>query len=235
MPSLQLSDIPRQASTIPTDVAACAGATLLTHDLFTNNVLYAEAALDLRGVPARLLPLVPLFCRWAARLAPALASATFPACSRCWSACRCRPCSHFARSLWRVINRGVEAALYGPLCPAAPEAACMHATAQVPHADGHAGGELRGADGAHWAQDGRPQRVALPVRCARVRRAASPAAHCMLPLVLFRYWRRAHGKASWLSWTLLERAQLGSKEAAQRHLKRPACEALVAGAANVWA
>jgi Zn-dependent M16 (insulinase) family peptidase len=64
MPSLQLADIPRQASTIPTDIAACSGgATLLTHDLFTNNVLYADAALDLRGVPSRLLPLVPLFSR----------------------------------------------------------------------------------------------------------------------------------------------------------------------------
>ena len=32
---------------IPTDVASVSGgATLLTHDLFTNNVLYAEAALD---------------------------------------------------------------------------------------------------------------------------------------------------------------------------------------------
>jgi Zn-dependent M16 (insulinase) family peptidase len=64
MPSLQLSDIPRRAPAIPTDVASVSGgATLLTHDLFTNNVLYAEAALPLRGVPAALLPLVPLFCR----------------------------------------------------------------------------------------------------------------------------------------------------------------------------
>jgi len=51
IPSLQLSDIPKEAATIPTDVSTtAAGATLLTHDLFTNNVLYAEAAL-------------PLFCR----------------------------------------------------------------------------------------------------------------------------------------------------------------------------
>ena len=63
MPALQLSDIPRAAPSIPTDVASASGATLLTHDLFTNNVLYAEAAVPLRGVPARLLPLVPLFCR----------------------------------------------------------------------------------------------------------------------------------------------------------------------------
>jgi Zn-dependent M16 (insulinase) family peptidase len=63
MPSLQLSDIPRQASTIPTDVASSRDATILTHDLFTNNVIYAEAALDLRSLPVGLLPLVPLFCR----------------------------------------------------------------------------------------------------------------------------------------------------------------------------
>ena len=63
MPSLQLSDIPREASTIPTDVTSVNDATLLTHDLFTNNVVYVEAALNLRTVPADLLPLVPLFCR----------------------------------------------------------------------------------------------------------------------------------------------------------------------------
>lgn len=64
IPSLQLSDIPKEAATIPTDVSTTtAGATLLTHDLFTNNVLYAEAALPLGRVPARLLPLLPLFCR----------------------------------------------------------------------------------------------------------------------------------------------------------------------------
>lgn len=48
---------------VPTAVSKSEGATLLTHDLFTNNVLYLEAALDMRGVPAALLPLVPLFCR----------------------------------------------------------------------------------------------------------------------------------------------------------------------------
>jgi Zn-dependent M16 (insulinase) family peptidase len=39
------------------------GATILSHDLFTNDVLYLDMALDLRPVPAHLLPLVPLFCR----------------------------------------------------------------------------------------------------------------------------------------------------------------------------
>ena len=64
MPSLGLSDIPKEAATIPTDVSELHGTTILTHDLFTNNVLYVEAALNLRTVPTALLPLVPLFCRW---------------------------------------------------------------------------------------------------------------------------------------------------------------------------
>lgn len=63
IPSLQLSDIPREVSTVPTELRTTGGATVLTHDLFTNDVLYLEAALDMKGVPTRLLPLVPLFCR----------------------------------------------------------------------------------------------------------------------------------------------------------------------------
>ncbi|GLC71241.1 hypothetical protein PLESTF_001094000 [Pleodorina starrii] len=64
IPALQLSDIPPTITRVPTSAKQLAdGATLLGHDLFTNDVLYLEAAFDLRPVPARLLPLVPLFCR----------------------------------------------------------------------------------------------------------------------------------------------------------------------------
>jgi Zn-dependent M16 (insulinase) family peptidase len=49
---------------------ALQGVKLLRHDLFTNDVLYLELALDLRPLPPKLLPLLPLFCRCAARLAP---------------------------------------------------------------------------------------------------------------------------------------------------------------------
>jgi presequence protease len=62
IPSLQLSDISRDASTVPTDVASVGGTTVLTHDLFTTNILYADVAFPLSRVPARLLPLLPLFC-----------------------------------------------------------------------------------------------------------------------------------------------------------------------------
>ena len=63
IPSLQLSDIPRQAESIPSVLSDLSGAQLLTHDLFTNNIVYLEAALNLKPVPTHLLPLVPLFSR----------------------------------------------------------------------------------------------------------------------------------------------------------------------------
>ena len=65
VPSLSLSDIPREISTVPTtlNTAATPGVTTLSHELFTNDVLYLDVALDLRPVTTALLPLVPLFCR----------------------------------------------------------------------------------------------------------------------------------------------------------------------------
>lgn len=64
IPSLKLSDIPKKIAHIPTAISeAAGGATILSHDLFTNDVLYLDIALDMRPIPANLLPLVPLFCR----------------------------------------------------------------------------------------------------------------------------------------------------------------------------
>ena len=76
VPSLHLADIPKRASTVPSDVTQISGVTVLQHDLFTNDVLYAEAALDMHPVPAQLLPLVPLFCRCACRCHHAAVQAT---------------------------------------------------------------------------------------------------------------------------------------------------------------
>jgi len=44
--------------------------TLLNHDLFTNDILYMEVALDMRPLPADLLPLMPLFCRCSLLMQP---------------------------------------------------------------------------------------------------------------------------------------------------------------------
>lgn len=63
IPSLHLADIPKKAETVPSTLTDLSGANLLTHDLFTNNIVYVEAALNLKPVPANLLPLIPLFSR----------------------------------------------------------------------------------------------------------------------------------------------------------------------------
>ncbi|EFN52070.1 hypothetical protein CHLNCDRAFT_139318 [Chlorella variabilis] len=64
IPSLRLADIPKTITTIPTTIIdATGGATILSHDLFTNDVLYLDIAFDMRPLPRDLLPLMPLFCR----------------------------------------------------------------------------------------------------------------------------------------------------------------------------
>eukprot|EP00244_Chara_vulgaris_P009641 TRINITY_DN4184_c0_g2_i1.p1 TRINITY_DN4184_c0_g2~~TRINITY_DN4184_c0_g2_i1.p1 ORF type:complete len:1050 (+),score=217.40 TRINITY_DN4184_c0_g2_i1:309-3152(+) len=64
VPSLNLADIPKESAKIPIAVSEEAdGSKVLRHDLFTNNVLYAEVGFDMRSVSADLLPLVPLFCQ----------------------------------------------------------------------------------------------------------------------------------------------------------------------------
>lgn len=42
MPTLKLSDISKSITKVPTDITKEQGATLLTHDLFTNDILYME-------------------------------------------------------------------------------------------------------------------------------------------------------------------------------------------------
>ena len=63
VPSLSLSDISKEATNVPKEVTSIGGATALRHDLFTNGILYMNTAMDMRGVPEPLLPLVPLFSR----------------------------------------------------------------------------------------------------------------------------------------------------------------------------
>ena len=63
VPSLALSDISKDAATIPKEITDLDGVTTLRHDLFTNEILYMNTAMDMRSVPESLLPLVPLFCR----------------------------------------------------------------------------------------------------------------------------------------------------------------------------
>lgn len=63
VPSLSLGDIPNEPIRVPLDVGEIQGTTVLRHDLFTNDVLYAELAFDMSSIDSKFLPLVPLFCQ----------------------------------------------------------------------------------------------------------------------------------------------------------------------------
>ncbi|KAG8368347.1 hypothetical protein BUALT_Bualt15G0036100 [Buddleja alternifolia] len=63
VPSLSLKDIPKKPIYIPTEVGDINGIKVLKHDLFTNDVLYAEVVFNMGSLKQELLPLVPLFCQ----------------------------------------------------------------------------------------------------------------------------------------------------------------------------
>ena len=64
-----MSDIPEGSQGLSRRISPPIGATkVLTHDLFTNDILYAEHLLDLKTVPAHLLALVPLWTRALGRM-----------------------------------------------------------------------------------------------------------------------------------------------------------------------
>jgi Zn-dependent M16 (insulinase) family peptidase len=63
LPSLTRADLDRSIKTIPTDEQTVQGARVLHHDLFTNGIFYLDLGLNLRALPADLVPLLPLFSR----------------------------------------------------------------------------------------------------------------------------------------------------------------------------
>ncbi len=63
LPSLGRADLEPRHKPIPLAEHELAGARVLTHDLFTNGIVYLDLALDLALLPAELLPYVPLFGR----------------------------------------------------------------------------------------------------------------------------------------------------------------------------
>ncbi|CAK7329858.1 unnamed protein product [Dovyalis caffra] len=63
VPSLSLLDIPKEPILVPIEVGDINGVKVLKHELFTNDVLYAEIVFNMRSLKQELLPLVPLFCQ----------------------------------------------------------------------------------------------------------------------------------------------------------------------------
>ena len=63
IPSLQLSDLPRQSRTIPIEASSVGQTRVLYHDLAANGVLYLDVGFNLRALDPELLPLAALFGR----------------------------------------------------------------------------------------------------------------------------------------------------------------------------
>ncbi len=63
IPTLTLADLDQEIRRIPSVESQLADARLLTHDLFTNGILYLDLGFDLRSLPQRLLPYGELFGR----------------------------------------------------------------------------------------------------------------------------------------------------------------------------
>ncbi len=63
IPRLGLEDLARENRPIPIEERTSGDVPVLFHDIDTSGIVYSELLFDLSAVPARLLPLVPLFGR----------------------------------------------------------------------------------------------------------------------------------------------------------------------------
>ncbi|MEM8858175.1 MAG: insulinase family protein [Chloroflexota bacterium] len=61
LPSLALSDLEKHVSNIPIEIKDHDQVTMVSHDLFTNQIIYTRVGMNLRVIPQNLLPYVPLF------------------------------------------------------------------------------------------------------------------------------------------------------------------------------
>ncbi|MGV8074930.1 MAG: insulinase family protein [Syntrophobacteraceae bacterium] len=63
IPTLKVSDLERTNKIIPVSPLERLDAKILYHDIFTSGIMYLDIALDLRSLPQKYLPYVPLFGR----------------------------------------------------------------------------------------------------------------------------------------------------------------------------
>lgn len=63
IPTLKLSDLPRENRRTPCETEDLTGSSVLFHDLFTSGILYLDLGMDLHVLEADLLPYIPLFGR----------------------------------------------------------------------------------------------------------------------------------------------------------------------------
>ncbi len=63
VPSLKRTDLSAENTVVPSSLAERSGIQVMTHPIDTMGIVYARLAFDLGAVPARLLPLLPLYAR----------------------------------------------------------------------------------------------------------------------------------------------------------------------------
>ncbi|MDD5475008.1 MAG: insulinase family protein [Syntrophales bacterium] len=63
IPSLAIEDMEKSNKTIPLSVLDHQGVPILYHDLFTSGIAYIDAGFDMRGIPSKYFPYIPLFSR----------------------------------------------------------------------------------------------------------------------------------------------------------------------------
>ena len=68
LPVLALEDLDKENKRIPLEVMQVAGVEMLYHDLFTNGIVYLDAAFDLHSLPQDLLPYLTVFAASLTRL-----------------------------------------------------------------------------------------------------------------------------------------------------------------------
>ena len=67
LPRLEITDLPREGKTVPTETLAAGESILHLHPLFTSCIAYLDLGFDLRTAPADLIPYIPLYCEYLTR------------------------------------------------------------------------------------------------------------------------------------------------------------------------
>ncbi|MDR2578020.1 MAG: insulinase family protein [Chitinispirillales bacterium] len=61
IPSLTKSDLPKEGKRVPFEKGELGGVRLITHPIFTSGIAYLDVGFDFSGVPAELIPFIPLY------------------------------------------------------------------------------------------------------------------------------------------------------------------------------
>lgn len=67
LPRLDIADLPRKGFSVETVATAIEGRPVHNHRQFTSGIAYLDMGFDIRSLPARLIPFVPLYCEYVTR------------------------------------------------------------------------------------------------------------------------------------------------------------------------